>query len=72
MKPLLSALVHMHSKEIFHRDIKKCNIMLKIKDDWDSICLIDFGLAESVNDENDYLFKYCGTPGCVAPEILRK
>lgn len=29
-------------------------------------------MAEAVNDENDFLFKYCGTPGCVAPEILRK
>ena len=46
--------------------------MLRVKGDFASICLVDLGLADSANDENDYLFKYCGTPGYVAPEILRK
>ncbi|CAD8145899.1 unnamed protein product [Paramecium octaurelia] len=72
MKSILSGLEHMHSFGIFHRDIKKCNIMLRNINAYDSICLIDFGLAEKANNENNYLFKYCGTPGCVAPEILRK
>lgn len=31
--------------------------------------LVDFGLATRV-DEKDYLFKRCGTPGYVAPEII--
>lgn len=62
----------MHNKGIFHRDIKKCNLMLRTQDNFNSLCLIDFGLAEKANDDNNYLFKYCGTPGCVAPEILRK
>lgn len=46
--------------------------MLKIRGDFTSICLVDLGLADTANDENNYLFKYCGTPGYVAPEILRK
>ncbi|CAK68738.1 unnamed protein product (macronuclear) [Paramecium tetraurelia] len=72
MKSILGGLEYMHSFGIFHRDIKKCNIMLRNQNVYDSICLIDFGLAEKANNENNYLFKYCGTPGCVAPEILRK
>lgn len=35
------------------------------------ICIADFGLAENYNMEGKYLFKRCGTPGYVAPEILR-
>ncbi|CAD8160412.1 unnamed protein product [Paramecium pentaurelia] len=72
MKSILGGLDYVHSFGIFHRDIKKCNIMLRNQNSYDSICLIDFGLAEKANIENDYLFRYCGTPGCVAPEILRK
>ncbi|CAD8064274.1 unnamed protein product [Paramecium sonneborni] len=72
MKSILGGIEQMHKLGIFHRDIKKCNIMLRNQNSYDSICLIDFGLAEKANQENNYLFKYCGTPGCVAPEILRK
>ncbi|CAD8076378.1 unnamed protein product [Paramecium sonneborni] len=72
MKSILSGIEYMHSFGIFHRDIKKCNIMFRNQNNYDSICLVDFGLAEKANNDNDYLFKYCGTPGCVAPEILRK
>jgi serine/threonine protein kinase len=32
--------------------------------------LVDFGLATNI-DEHSYIFVRCGTPGYVAPEILR-
>ena len=41
--------------------------MLEI--DCDKIKLCDFGLATHV-DVKDYLYKRCGTPGYVAPEIV--
>ncbi|CAD8153055.1 unnamed protein product [Paramecium pentaurelia] len=72
LRSILKGLSYMHNKGIFHRDIKKCNLMLRTQDNFNSLCIIDFGLAEKANDDNNYLFKYCGTPGCVAPEILRK
>lgn len=36
------------------------------------VCIADFGLADYYNPEGKYLFKRCGTPGYVAPEILQE
>ncbi len=68
MKRLLSAIKHMHDRKIIHRDIKLENILLKSKDNDYEIKLADFGLSTTL--DNIELFKKCGTPGYVAPEIL--
>ena len=52
-----------------HRDIKPENLLLK-DSECTQLCLVDFGLADYYNSSGDYLFKKCGTPGFVAPEIL--
>jgi calcium-dependent protein kinase len=51
-----------------HRDIKPENIILKDRSDDFDIKLADFGLGCFVS--NDIVFRRCGTPGYVAPEIL--
>ncbi|CAD8078443.1 unnamed protein product [Paramecium sonneborni] len=65
---LISALRHMHQNNMIHRDLKPENLLLKSTDNNYEIVLADFGLATSLNEEP--LFKRCGTPGFVAPEIL--
>jgi serine/threonine protein kinase len=69
MKKLLSSLNYMHQKGIMHRDIKPENLILKDPDNDGDVKIADFGLATYVN-ATEYLFKRCGTPGYVAPEIL--
>lgn len=67
MKKLIDTISYLHSMDYTHRDIKLENIVLFGKD----ICdfkIIDFGLACSYKDG---LIQKCGSPGFIAPEILR-
>lgn len=69
MKRLLTALEYMHNKGVMHRDMKPENLILKENsNDW-NVKIADFGLATFINS-GDFLYKRCGTPGYVAPEIL--
>lgn len=68
MYNFLKALAHIHSKKCVHRDLKPENLLLKTKESHHEIVIADFGLAAFLNEE--ILFKRCGTPGFVAPEIL--
>jgi serine/threonine protein kinase len=52
-----------------HRDLKPENLMLKNSRKLHNVKIIDFGLGTFV-DVKEYLFKRCGTPGFVAPEVI--
>lgn len=55
-----------------HRDLKPENILLKSADkvdDPENYTICDFGLATWA-DTPSYLYKRCGTPGFVAPEVV--
>jgi len=69
IRNLILALEHLHSKNIMHRDLKPENLLLKSKNSDSEIVVADFGLATRIDIEN-ILFKRCGTPGFVAPEVL--
>lgn len=66
---ILEALEYMHEKKIMHRDLKPENIMFRGSDDTIDIGIVDLGFATFEADFKK-LFKRCGTPGYVAPEIL--
>ncbi|KAF0688083.1 Aste57867_20244 [Aphanomyces stellatus] len=66
---LLNAIKYCHDHNVVHRDLKPENLLLTSKDDDAYIKLGDFGFAKQ--DLNAGLTTACGTPGYVAPEILK-
>lgn len=63
VEQLVSAVEYLHAHNVFHRDIKLTNIMIKAG----VICLLDFGLASNSQYTKEFL--YCGTPIYMAPEL---
>lgn len=71
MSGLIRGINYMQEQGIVHRDLKPGNIMLRKQTDItpEDVVIVDFGLACSVKDTNP-IFKRCGTPGYIAPEII--
>ena len=68
VKILLEAINYMHERNIVHRDLKPENLLLASTTNDSDIRLADFGFAKRVSTP---LSTQCGTPGYVAPEILK-
>ena len=69
-RQILSALSHLHSVGILHRDIKLENIM--IKDDLNgeiTVKIIDFGLS-AIKFSKELKYDSVGTLAYCSPEIL--
>nr|KAF6283782.1 phosphorylase kinase catalytic subunit gamma 2 [Pipistrellus kuhlii] len=67
MRSLLEAVNFLHANNIVHRDLKPENILL---DDNMQIRLSDFGFSCHL-EPGEKLRELCGTPGYLAPEILK-
>merc|ERR550534_2018629 len=65
------ACAYMHPRGVIHRDLKPENLVYLDKEK-EHICVTDFGLSKSVENEGDLMKTACGTPAFVAPEILRQ
>lgn len=73
MGTLCEALNYLHAKKVVHRDLKPENILLSHKSKGGpepEIKVADFGLARVISDK-DMMRTACGTPGYVAPEVLK-
>lgn len=75
VQTLASAIKYCHDRDIVHRDLKPENILLSDDTEDATIKIADFGFAKKVDvvtgDDGATLSTACGTPGYVAPEILK-
>jgi calcium-dependent protein kinase len=77
IKQILSAIKHLHDRNICHRDLKPENILFESKNKEAQVKLIDFGLSKyfsapvNSNDHRDLLMRTrIGTPYYMAPEVI--
>ncbi|CAI2346973.1 unnamed protein product [Caenorhabditis sp. 36 PRJEB53466] len=64
---IVSAVSHMHSRNLVHRDIKAENVMFSSPT---SVKLVDFGFSCLV-ERDQFLQTFCGSPPYAAPELFR-
>ena len=67
---MFQALSYLHGNGIVHRDLKPENILMTSLTEDDQFILADFGLATFAGPEAVLQLR-CGSPGYVAPEILK-
>lgn len=70
IKTLLKTLDYLADNTVVHRDMKPENILLCSDEDDTAIKIADFGFAKKLKDLTGNETP-CGTPGYVAPEVLR-
>jgi calcium-dependent protein kinase len=73
MNQMLSAVSHLHEKNICHRDIKPANFLFENHSEDAQLKLIDFGLSRQYKRNNMTTVRmtsFVGTPLYIAPEVI--
>ncbi|KAL6044895.1 Calcium/calmodulin-dependent protein kinase type IV [Balamuthia mandrillaris] len=70
IRQLVSAIKHMHDQHVVHRDLKPENLLLENENDDSPVLVADFGLSKFITPEEP-LTVPVGTPGYVAPEVVK-
>jgi len=70
IRPIVDAIRYCHNQDIIHRDLKPENLLYENTTEHAIIKVSDFGLARFV-DSSSMATTACGTPGYVAPEVVR-
>lgn len=73
VRQVLEACDYLHEMGVVHRDLKPENLLYFSPDEDSKIMISDFGLSKMAEESDiDHLGTACGTPGYVAPEVLRR
>ncbi|CAG8487736.1 2777_t:CDS:2 [Acaulospora morrowiae] len=73
VKSITDAVAYLHDNGIVHRDLKPENLLFKTTDQSSDLLIADFGLSRIIDSETFHILTTtCGTPGYMAPEILKK
>jgi len=68
---LIDSIKYLHSKGIAHRDLKPENMLMTSGDKDAEVKITDFGLSKFFDEQTKVMQTPCGTPGYIAPEVLR-
>jgi calcium/calmodulin-dependent protein kinase I len=71
IKSVTSAIQYLHSIGVVHRDLKPENLIYASPKPDSPIKITDFGLAKYRAGKMEAMTTACGTPGYVAPEVLK-
>ena len=72
IKQIFEALTAIHKKGFIHRDIKSKNFLVELGPRHLNLKLADFGLVKQINDRDQVIHTVCGTPGYMAPEMIKE